>query len=638
MPDKEADFDLSYNGWASQGTYENALAYYRSRPHIRVRWENGSVAGREGEPFAPVTSRYTAWPVPGTTAERQYLEPDGALGAKAPTVPAADARASSSYTYDPTTKRDHSFDGGTDDAWAAHPNVHWNVLTEGNSLSYLSAPYTQKVAYAGNSSVDLWLKSSAADTDLEATLTEVRPDGKEVFIQSGWLRASHRKLDTAKSTVLQPVQTNLEADAADLPAGQFVPVRIRMFPFAHVIRPGSRLRLNIEAPGGNQDFWAFEALPGTATDSVGHSVGMPSSIALPRLPASGVPGVPVALPACTLAGVTTQAVALRNQPCRDYLPARRPTAVTATADGADVHVAWTAPSGPAPDSYTITAALAAGAPDGATAPAPVTVAGSALTTTLAGVTADVPLEFTVSAVYGATTAPASDASLPVTVDPFAKRLFGSWAAFAARQLSDFTGAAKAADVTAGAAALDAGQTPESYVLALRHDADAVANVDPVTRLYWAYFQRTPDAAGQAYWVRKRHAGTTLIKVSNTFAASSEFKAKYGSLSNQAFVQLVYHNVLGRAGDPGGVSYWTGQLNAKKKSRGQVMLNFSESSEFKGKSAARVDVIDLWIAMLRRAPTTVELSDALTQLGGAADLDTIVDQVLQTTEYAGSLGD
>ena len=51
----------------------------------------------------------------------------------------------------------------------------------------------------------------AADTDLEVTLTEVRPDGQERYIQSGWLRASHRQLDEAESTPLLPFQPLLEA-------------------------------------------------------------------------------------------------------------------------------------------------------------------------------------------------------------------------------------------------------------------------------------------------------------------------------------------------------------------------------------------------------------------------------------------
>ena len=50
------------------------------------------------------------------------------------------------------------------------------------------------------------------------TLTEVRPDGQEVNVQSGWMRASVRKLDAARSTELQPLITMREADAAPLPS------------------------------------------------------------------------------------------------------------------------------------------------------------------------------------------------------------------------------------------------------------------------------------------------------------------------------------------------------------------------------------------------------------------------------------
>ncbi|MCU1454636.1 MAG: peptidase [Acidimicrobiales bacterium] len=415
-------FKLPYNPWASQPSYAATLAAYERQQPVRVRWENGTVANNNGSssstyglPFAPVVTRFSSWPPASISAEKLYFQPDGKLAGSAPAVADAAARASSAYRYDPASKRNRTFDGSTDAAWTAHPDVHWNTLVEGTALSFLSDPYPKRAAYAGSGSVDLWLKSTAADTDLEATLTEVRPDGKEVFIQSGWLRASHRKLDTAASTELVPVPTHQAADAAPLPAGQYSPVRLQLFPFAHVIRPGSRLRVNIEAPGGNQDFWAFDTLAGGATNRVGHSVGMPSRVVLPRLPDSAVPPVAAALPPCTLPGVTTQAVSLRNQPCRGYLPARVPTAVQATPSGTGITVSWTAPPGPAPDGYRITPAAGPGPSAGGTVPAPVDVAGSATQVVFASVPVDTPLELTVQAIYGATPGPASDASLVALV-------------------------------------------------------------------------------------------------------------------------------------------------------------------------------------------------------------------------------
>ena len=70
--------------------------------------------------------------------------------------------------------------------------------------------------FAGPGSVDLTLSSTAPDTDLQVTLTEVRPDGQEVFVQQGWLRASHRAEDPALSTALRPYQTHVVTDALPL--------------------------------------------------------------------------------------------------------------------------------------------------------------------------------------------------------------------------------------------------------------------------------------------------------------------------------------------------------------------------------------------------------------------------------------
>ena len=391
--------------FTSYPNYAAALAAYQAEAPIRVVWENG--AGRSpGEAMGTAESNFAAWPVPGTIATPYYLQPDGLLGPAPTTIADGEARAASSYVYDPASKRDKTFDGGTDQIWTAEtqtgPNVHWNPLTEGDSSSYVTPPFTTETALAGQGSVDLWLRSSAADTDLEVTLTEVRPDGQEEYIQSGWLRASHRALDESQSTDLAPFHTDAQADAAPLPAGEFVPVRVGLFPFAHVIRPGSKLRLNIEAPGGNQPFWTFDTITptGTQINEIGHSVGRPSRVLLPVLPSSLTPAVPATVPACP---------ALRNQPCRDYLPARVATGVAAVVDGRDLRVSWQAPGrGGQPDGYVVTDLTTGETTD---------VAGDVTSLVVPDVAVATPFSFTVAAVYGEQQAPASDASLSVQVEP-----------------------------------------------------------------------------------------------------------------------------------------------------------------------------------------------------------------------------
>jgi uncharacterized protein (DUF1501 family) len=98
---------------------------------------------------------------------------------------------------------------------------------------------------------------------------------------------------------------------------------------------------------------------------------------------------------------------------------------------------------------------------------------------------------------------------------------------------------------------------------------------PITRLYLAYFGRPADGDGLRYWVG---TGLSTAAISDAFAASDEFRRRYGSLSDPQFVQLVYLNVLGRSPDAGGLQHWQTALRAGM-SRGRMMVGFSDSEEY-----------------------------------------------------------
>lgn len=102
------------------------------------------------------------------------------------------------------------------------------------------------------------------------------------------------------------------------------------------------------------------------------------------------------------------------------------------------------------------------------------------------------------------------------------------------------------------------------------------------RLYRAYFLRDPDPGGRAYWADRMANGMSLSAVSTAFSASPEFRARYGSLDDTGFVRLVYRNVLDRDPDDGGLRHWTGMLAAGR-SRGWVMIGFSDSAEYKART-------------------------------------------------------
>lgn len=172
-------------------------------------------------------------------------------------------------------------------AYAPAPST-WANNTQDRATFTSPTPLPANVTMAGSGSVDVWIKTQASDVDLSVTLSDVRSDGSEQVVQSGWLRASHRAL-ASSSTALLPVHTH--AAATPLVPGQWTKVRVEIMPFAHVFRAGSRLRLTIDAPNGSTyNFFGWAALPGGFDVSIGHSAAQPSAVVLPRVVAPTITG------------------------------------------------------------------------------------------------------------------------------------------------------------------------------------------------------------------------------------------------------------------------------------------------------------------------------------------------------------
>ncbi|MBK5305296.1 MAG: CocE/NonD family hydrolase [Frankiaceae bacterium] len=176
---------------------------------------------------------------------------------------------------------------------------------EGTALHWTSAPLDEDTTLLGSASMDLWLSSTAVDTDLQVTLTEVRPDGKEMYLQKGWLKVSQRKLDPTRSTALRPYQTHLQEDVQLLTPATPVLARVEVFPFGALLRKGSRIRAWVEAPTILPELWAFADFPGTAVNTVLHDAEHPSRLVLPVVPNDA--NRSTALPACDT---------LVREPCR----------------------------------------------------------------------------------------------------------------------------------------------------------------------------------------------------------------------------------------------------------------------------------------------------------------------------------
>ena len=312
---------------ASDGyaTLAAARAAYEAQPRLKVIFERGSHIDRLGMPSDGFAMNFAQWPPADTTPWRLYLHADGSL---AEAAPGAAGDSASKFEHDPLAgqrtlegPQPHYYwppcDAVAEPGCVADPpeGSGWAYPAAGNALVFESAPLAEDHVFVGSASVDLWMKSTADDADIEVLLSEISPAGDETYVQAGWLRVSQRAL-AANATELRPVKTHLEADAALLPAGQYELVRVELMPFAEAFRAGSRVRLEISTPGDSRELWRFSLLeypPGALVEhQVAHSLAHPSSIVLPLIPASAYPGgaVPAAHPACNSS---------RGKPCRPWV-------------------------------------------------------------------------------------------------------------------------------------------------------------------------------------------------------------------------------------------------------------------------------------------------------------------------------
>jgi uncharacterized protein len=287
--------------------FASAKAAFEDLPPVRILFDNGA-ANAPGAPGPGFEKTFRKFPPPSNTAESWYLGKGGKLKNR------ARGGGADQFTWDAAARPATDFTGntGSGDLWTAHPNYQWSQNPDGTALSYLSAPLAEDTTVLGAGELQLWVRSRAKNVDLQATVTEVRPDDKETFVQSGWLRTGARKMDRAKSSLTEPVPSLRKEDIKTLPKGKFVKVRIPLYYEGHAYREGSRIRVIVSAPGGDQPAWAFGETTtdpeGTPWVAVAHTKKRASRLVLP-VARNG--SAPTDLPPCP---------GLRGEPCRDYQP------------------------------------------------------------------------------------------------------------------------------------------------------------------------------------------------------------------------------------------------------------------------------------------------------------------------------
>jgi putative CocE/NonD family hydrolase len=104
----------------------------------------------------------------------------------------------------------------------------------GNGAIYHSAPFAEATEVSGQVKLSLWISLDVPDTDFQATLYEILPDGKSIFLTADFLRARYRD--------------SLEKETP-VPQGKAVQYQFNGFTwFSRKVSKGSRLRLVVNCP------------------------------------------------------------------------------------------------------------------------------------------------------------------------------------------------------------------------------------------------------------------------------------------------------------------------------------------------------------------------------------------------------
>lgn len=227
------------------------------------------------------------WPPPEEQATRYYLHSagsanslrgDGELSTAPPKKESADK-----FVYDPANPAPTI--GGSlccaQEIYEPGPRDQRAAENRDDVLVYSTKPLAEDLEAIGPVTVDLWVKSSAVDTDFTAKLVDVSPDGFAMNLTDGILRMRYRD-SQEKPELMNP--------------GQIYKISVDLWATGNVFKKGHVLRLEVSSSNfprfdRNMNTGAEQAASKIfvpATNTILHDAEHPSALILPVIPASAL--------------------------------------------------------------------------------------------------------------------------------------------------------------------------------------------------------------------------------------------------------------------------------------------------------------------------------------------------------------
>jgi hypothetical protein len=253
-----------------------------------LRWFDVQLKGEAGKSALPRVSIFVMgenkwrseeeWPLTQAVATSYYLHSNGnaatdkSSGSLSATVPAKEK--SDSFVFDPANPFwDESYE-------RSYPYNQKKNEARTDVLVYTSDPLTADMEVTGEVAVELYVSSTATDTDFTFTLCDVSPEGVSINLHgldAGYLRMRYRN-GFEKQELMKP--------------GEIYKIRIGQVYTSNLFRKGHRIRVYLTSskaphydvnPNTGTEV-ATESVLRPATNTVHHNNRNPSRLILPVVP------------------------------------------------------------------------------------------------------------------------------------------------------------------------------------------------------------------------------------------------------------------------------------------------------------------------------------------------------------------
>jgi uncharacterized protein len=212
------------------------------------------------------------WPLARTRWTAFHLQPGGGLATASPSASEPDR-----YTFDPGDPVPTR--GGrllmSNAGATGGPVEQGDVAERPDVLAYTGEPLTEPVEITGPVRAELWISTSAPDTDFSAKLVDVHPDGRSFNICDGIVRTRTVAAIPLEPGAVYQVPIDMAATSIVVPAGHRLQVQVSSSSF-----PMWEPNANTGKEVGTD---RVEDLR-TADQRVFHDAAHPSRVVLPIIP------------------------------------------------------------------------------------------------------------------------------------------------------------------------------------------------------------------------------------------------------------------------------------------------------------------------------------------------------------------